>query len=297
MILEEDTEYYWRARYYDNHGAPSEWSQLELFSTEYLGDDGDGNGVPDDQEVGSTVDLDKDGVNDFEQDDIRCVELAEGKTQLGVSARNSAGSADVISLAYEDPSAIGAGVGGSNQPLEVPFGLINFKVRVDQPGDEAVITVYFSKPAPKDTVWYKYDPVEGTWVDYSAYSSMSANRKTIQMTLIDGGDGDADGTANGVIVDPAGLVIPPASNSVSNITDSAGDTLGVGGCFIGAASPRNASAAQSGQSDWLRPVRGREAAVAFTILMLVLAGRFAFARLAHLIRERMQIAVGARLRF
>ena len=293
LILEEDTEYYWRARYYDNHGVPSEWSQSEFFATEYLGDDSDGNGVPDDQEVGTAVDLDRDGVSDYEQADIRCVELAGNKTQIGVSARYSGGPAEVLSLSYEDPGAIGAGIGGSNQPVDIPFGLINFKVLVDQPGDEAIITVYFSKPAPKDTVWYKYDPVEGSWVDFSKYSSMAANRKSLQLTLVDGGEGDADGVANGIIVDPAGLVIPPESLSFSDASDSVGDAIRLGGCFISASDDHH-QVSESGT--WRHAVRGREAAIGFVILMLLLAGRCAAGHLAQVIREKMQLAVGARLR-
>lgn len=293
LILEEDTEYYWRARYYDSHGVPSEWSQSGFFATEYLGGDGDGNGVPDDQEVGTAVDLDRDGIPDYEQADIRCVELAGNKTQIGVSARYSGSPAEVLSLAYEDPGAIGAGIGGSNQPVDIPFGLINFKVLVGQPGDEAIITVYFSKPAPKDTVWYKYDPVEGNWVDFSAYSRMSANRKTIQLTLIDGGEGDADGIANGIIVDPAGLVIPPDSVSFSDASDSVGDAMGLGGCFISAsADQREVSVSGS----WRHAARGREAAIGFAILMLLLAGRCAAGHVAQVIRAKMQLVVGARLR-
>jgi hypothetical protein len=291
--LEEDTEYYWRARFYDNFGEPSEWSQHGYFSTEYLGNDGDGNGVPDDQEVGATVDLDRDGVYDLEQHDIKCVDVVGSKTQLGVSTRSAGGLAEVISLTSEDPGDIGANVGGSNQPQDIPFGLINFKLLVDQPGDEVTITIYFSKPAPKNTVWYKYDPVEDTWVDFSAYSSMSANRKTMELTLTDGGDGDADGIANGIIVDPAGLVIPPSSGSISDASDSVVDAIGFGGCFINASTERKKPLASHG---WYRAIQGREAAVGFAFIMLLIAGRYAASHLARMIREKNQMAVGARLR-
>jgi hypothetical protein len=293
LILDEDTEYYWRARNFDNYGLPSEWSQIGYFSTEYLGNDGDGNGVPDDQEVAATVDLDKDSVYDREQSDIKCVEVVGGKTQLGVSTRDSGGLARVISLASEDPGEIGAGIGGASQPQEVPFGLINFKVLVDQPGDEVMITIYFSKPAPKNTVWYKYDPVEGSWVDFSAFSRMSGNRKTLELTLTDGGEGDADGIANGIIVDPAGLVIPPSSGSVSDASDSLGDAIGLGSCFISASANRHGPVVSHG---WHRAVRGREAAVGFAFVMLLVAGRCVVTRVKRLIRQRNQMAVGARLR-
>jgi len=122
---------------------------------------------------------------------------------------------------------------------------------------------------------------------------MSANRKTIQLTLIDGGEGDADGIANGIIVDPAGLVIPPDSVSFSDASDSVGDAMGLGGCFISAsADQREVSVSGS----WRHAARGREAAIGFAILMLLLAGRCAAGHVAQVIRAKMQLAVGARLR-
>ena len=290
LILEADTEYYWRARCYDNHGAASDWSVSEYFYTEYFTGDGNGNGVPDDQEIPASADLDKNGVPDFEQVDIKCVELVDGGNQLGIG---TSGTAEVVSLISEDPGEIGAGIGGSHQPKEVPFGLVNFRLKVAQPGDQAVVTIYFAKPAPRGTLWYKYDPVEGDWVDFSAYCKMDANRKSLRLTLTDGGQGDADGIANGIIIDPAGLAIPPASGSVSDASESGLGAIGIGGCFIDATSNRG-RASLSGS--WPEVVRGREAAAGFFCVMLLIAGRYAASRLARLIRERNQMAVGARVR-
>jgi hypothetical protein len=210
-----------------------------------------------------------------------------------LSTQNSPTTAGIISLVLEDPSVFGDVIGGFNQPEEIPYGLINFKVAVDQPGDEVQISVYFPEPVPANAVWYKYDPVTGVWTDFSPYCSMAADRRSMQLMLRDGGEGDADGIANGVIVDPAGLVIPPSSGSVSDASDSVVDAIGLGGCFI------NASAAQHGSpvsQGWYRAVKGREAAAGFVFVMLLIAGRCAASRLTRLIRERSQMAVGARLR-
>jgi hypothetical protein len=115
----------------------------------------------------------------------------------------------------------------------------------------------------------------------------------LDLTLTDGGEGDADGVANGVIVDPAGLVIPPSSGSGSNALDSVGDAMGLGSCFISASADRNGPSVTHG---WYRAVQGREAAVGFAIVMLLIAGRCLAICLARLIRERNQMAAGARLR-
>ena len=87
----------------------------------------------------------------------------------------------------------------------MPFGLINFKIAVAKPGDQAVVKLYFSKAASYFSKWYKYDPIADKWYDFSAYAKFAADRRSVTLTLLDGGPGDADGVANGVIVDPAGI--------------------------------------------------------------------------------------------
>jgi hypothetical protein len=91
------------------------------------------------------------------------------------------------------------------KPKSMPFALINFKIAVAKPGDKAVVKLYFSKTASYFSKWYKYDPVADRWYDFSAYAKFASDRRSVTLTLTDGGPGDADGVANGVIVDPAGV--------------------------------------------------------------------------------------------
>lgn len=46
------------------------------------------------------------------------------------------------------------------------------------------------------------------------------------LNLVDGGSGDADGLANGVILDPGGITFPVADE------DSGGGGGGSSGCFV-----------------------------------------------------------------
>lgn len=88
---------------------------------------------------------------------------------------------------------------------EMPYGMLDFSVRVDHPGDTAEVTVYLPEPAPAGYTWFKYNPESG-WTDFSEYAVFNADRTTVTLTLVDGGLGDDDGTADGVIHDPSGLV-------------------------------------------------------------------------------------------
>jgi len=113
----------------------------------------------------------------------------------------------------------------------MPLGLISFKVEVGTAGDTAEVTVYLSKPEPNDATWYKYDSING-WQDYSDYATFSADRRSVMLELKDGSFGDADGTENGIIVDPSGFDTVSDNN---NIGTDPPEGLGLGFCFINTA--------------------------------------------------------------
>jgi len=184
------------------------------------------SGVPADQMVDNSVDLNGDGIPDNEQMDIIMSVITEGGTgskQIGVSA----GGADVFveTVSSSSSSAIGD---TRNMPESFPFGLVNFRLKVTRPDGTATAVVYLSEPAAEDARWYKYDPIDG-WMDYSAHATFSADRRSITIELKDGDYGDLDHVVNGEILDPSGL--GSSSSSGSTVVASGG---GGGGCFIGA---------------------------------------------------------------
>jgi hypothetical protein len=223
LILHDNTVYYWRVRFYDDLNNVSEWSEIFSFTTIAL-DDADSNkdGIPDDQEVDDTLDIDDNKTPDINQDNIKCVNTIIGDEQIGVKAGANVISVD--SIKSIDPDIISD---TTNKPDEILLGLISFKLKVENVGDTAEVTIYLSEPAPSGAKWYKYDSING-WQDYLAHTVFSADRRSVIMQLKDGGYGDADGVENGVIIEPSGLGIvnPPPSSTVSNNS---------GGCFIATA--------------------------------------------------------------
>lgn len=262
LILEEDTDYRWQARFINNRQTESAWSASATFTTDKPGQDLNGNGIPDHQEVDAYVDLDQDGTPDIDQVDIKCLNSPDGLKQIGVSIRDSETVQSVVSIEAEDPEALGADADTAGKPESMPYGVLNFKLIVDQPGDEAVVTIYLSEPAPNNAFWYKYDPVNKVWLDYSEFTQFSADRKSVYLFLVDGGFGDADGTENGVIIDPLGLGVSSAAAPVAAAGGGSGSSSG---CFISTA---NYNPAAAGPADILKKMRGIELALMFLVLLV-----------------------------
>jgi uncharacterized protein (TIGR03790 family) len=223
-IFDINSTYFWRAKFHYESGAQSEWS-LPFSLTTVTSDetDQDMNGIPDNQEINDpNLDMDADGTPDISQMDMKSVKSAFADIAVGVQA--GANTTAIESLSWIDPDTI---VDLGNRPEDLPVGLINFKISVNSPGASAEVVVYFSQPAPADAQWYQYNPLIG-WQDYSIYANFSADRKSVTLAFTDGGIGDIDGAANGVIVDPSGISTTTATGDGNDpITpDDPNDTPG-----------------------------------------------------------------------
>lgn len=258
LVLDPVTEYTWQAQFIDNHGNVSQWSAPGTFITEANPSDRDDDGIPDQQQVAASLDLDQDGISDIDQDDIRCVNVEGGTTQVGISIREADAVLSIAALASENPRDLSTTAKkAADTPESLTYGLIHFKLEVEQAGDEAVVVIYLSEPAPMGGIWYKYDPVDKIWHDCSAYTEFSDDRTAVYLTLQDGGFGDADGIANGIIVDPIGFGIPAAEASSSG---------GSAGCFITSATGGGTGIAEA-FLPW-RQIRGIEVGLLFALLLL-----------------------------
>jgi len=200
-----------------------EISLLQLWRTQLAG-------VPADQRVDDTVDLNEDGIPDNQQPDvILSANTADGSgsKQIGVSPVGT--TVVVESLESVAASTISE---TANRPEDFPFDLVNYRLTVTSPDGTAQVTVYLSEPAPADAKWYKYDTLEG-WIDYYDHATFSADRKSVTLELKDGDYGDLDRIVNGEIVDPGGVGVTASTTPVPPPSSSGGG--GGGGCFIDSA--------------------------------------------------------------
>jgi uncharacterized repeat protein (TIGR01451 family) len=86
--------------------------------------------------------------------------------------------------------------------LVFPHGFFSFNVTGLTQGQTVVVTLTLPDIVPVGTEYWKYHAAEGGWIRIPMGSDDGDNILTI--TLVDGGLGDDDGIANGLIVDQGG---------------------------------------------------------------------------------------------
>ncbi|MFC1883094.1 choice-of-anchor U domain-containing protein, partial [Thermodesulfobacteriota bacterium] len=277
LILEEKTDYIWQVRFINNHDAESDWSESGYITTDLADHDQNGNGIPDSQEVAVDLDMDDDGVTDSEQADIKCINSETNDVQIGVSVKDSENVASIISMEIEEVEEPTTEEKSNGKPGTIQFGLIDFKILVNAPGDETVVTIHLSRAALGKGILYKYDPINDEWLDYSDYAEFSKNRKVVYLTLKDGGFGDADGIENGIIVDPLTIAEPSSGGGDSGVTAVVGDILESVwpkvACFISTAAHKPGD-----RLNIWSEIRGRELVILFFVILLGYLGKLVLGR-------------------
>jgi hypothetical protein len=234
-VLDRETTYEVSVQFYDSFSEVSEWSDTVEFTTTSEIVDFDGDGIPDDQEVDGTVDLNEDGIPDNDQPNVikSAHSAVAGKQPLGIN--KIAAAVDNIGLLEPiHPSEI---LDKKNKPKKFLFGLAAYRLQLDQVGATIQVKVYYAEDISGADRYYIYDTVNG-WQDYTQYTTFNPDGRSVTVELKDGGHGDSDGVANGVIVDPGGV----AGAATGGLDSGAG-----GGCFI-------ATAEHTGQHNWLQAI-------------------------------------------
>ncbi len=222
LVLEADATYYVRVRFYDVYLEGSDWSDTMEFTTAGDVNDVNGNGVVDNQEVGDEVDLNGDGIADNDQPElIKCARATDGSGIIGVCKVSDSIEA-IEAIETIDPATL------SDKPVDFLFGLFSYRIRLHEAGTTATVRIYFSEDISDASTFYKYDTIGG-WQDYAQYTTFNDDGRSITLELQDGGYGDSDRAANGLIVDPGGLA-EAASVEVDIIRDDGKDKWY--GCFI-----------------------------------------------------------------
>jgi hypothetical protein len=227
MILKPNETYYVRVRFYDIYSAVSEWSDSAEFTTAYYVIDNNGDGVPDEWEVDGTVDFNLNGIPDiFEPENIKCVRAADGSVNIGVE-KISDSITEIQAVDAIDPADIPY---SPERPADIIYGLFSYRLILNQPGAVARVRVYFSAGIYPTDNFYKYDTLNG-WYNYTHYTTFNDDGQSFILELTDGGNGDSDGVANGIITDPGGISSGSSFPSSGEL-DAGGELRG---CFLATA--------------------------------------------------------------
>ncbi|MEE9517805.1 MAG: Ig-like domain-containing protein, partial [Candidatus Adiutricales bacterium] len=154
--------------------------------------------------VHSIIDSDGDGLVDVLDDQPNDASMASPLTVTGKGNLTISGAtlSNVQTLPDFDPSLIQTGKPEASE-FSFPYGLIRFSALVPNAGDSATITIVFPEDIENETRYYK---VTDAGFEEFAGAVFSGGR-TVTLSLTDGGAGDRDGVANGVILDPGGLAV------------------------------------------------------------------------------------------
>ncbi len=187
------------------------------------GADSNNNGVLDSEENDyPNADFDNDGQKDYQ--DRQTTRLRQGNGDEKVILHAQKGNfRNALALHDEDPA-----VSQNGRPAgsACPYGAFKFEITDLTPGDSVVVTIVFPNAIPTGSGYYKISAANG-WQEIPIGDNDGDN--TITITLKDGDPlTDADGTANGVIVDPGTLVLGEDEPEEPAKSDGGG-----GGCFIG----------------------------------------------------------------
>jgi|GEM_PF-1453955 len=177
----------------------------------------------------SAIDTDNDGIKDLIEDDGPNAGDANNdgtpdSLQKNVATFVGAVTGRYKSLAVDSVCQINAAsmmaepTSPADAGYDYPVGLMDFTADCGTPGLTATVTQYYFDTTNHSYVLRKYDSNNKTYftVDTANLQSLTVDGRgatKATFTATDGSSLDMDNSANGIIVDPAGLamVVPPAS--------------------------------------------------------------------------------------
>jgi hypothetical protein len=181
---------------------------------------------------------------DSDNDDNSSDDSDDGNSSLTVSVQ-TAKNTGTATLSVDETSGCGisevdsineANLGtDTTPPVQFPHGLLEFTTLCVAPGATVTITMIFPSEIPIDSEYWKI--VNDEWFKLpNDLVGDNDGDNVLTITLTDGGTGDADGVANGQIVDPGGPGVPINSNSSGSSCDGkiiiTNDLTIIGKCVI-----------------------------------------------------------------
>ena len=193
----------------DGMDLDSEVNFFPVVVCDYFDEDGDGIDTLIEENAPNIGDANADGVADSQQADVGSLVSRTTSDYYTVDASisgNGSSLTDVITAA--EPASDG-------DPLyNYPFGLVEFTVNNPTPGFSGTVRVYFHGVTDlTDYVYRKYNPYTDTWytlptVSFGTAMVGGSSVAYADIPYTDGGNSDADLSANGTIFYIGGAALP-----------------------------------------------------------------------------------------
>lgn len=233
LVLDGSATYTCQVRYYDDHGLMSQWSSPVTFTTHCPENAWCDDSISKDPTTVPDTDLNGDQVLDADEPQvIRTIQSLDGQTIIGIGVEET--DSEIDAAAIIDPGA--EETDADSYDLSA-YRLFTYRILVDEPGAESLVTLYFSGDTTPQTGWICYD-ASGEWNDDISEIYPQAGTSMVIRMVEDGGAEDADGVVNGVIIDVLGIDGSPVPDGVDHSLDNLNeaDNPGAAGgssCFIG----------------------------------------------------------------
>ncbi|MCP4682416.1 MAG: IPTL-CTERM sorting domain-containing protein [Desulfobacterales bacterium] len=175
-------------------------------------DDGDGVSYVEESGPNGNVwayDGNGDSIPDNTQGSVASLHTEDGTQYITLEETNGFQLANVTAVPNPSP-------GDAPEGINFPYGFFEFMITGLTPGQSTTLNLFLPEGAHVETYW-KYGPMPWTpaanWYEfmYSSGTGATITDNVVSMVFIDGGRGDDDLTANGVIIDQGGPGASPLS--------------------------------------------------------------------------------------
>ncbi|PTB88906.1 hypothetical protein C9928_05110 [Pseudidiomarina aestuarii] len=157
--------------------------------------------------VDDSFDSDGDGISDCTDPDPYDAQVASVALDGGNSLAMSTDLGAFGDITIIDPDTA-SNQNGRPEDSTFPYDLVSYTVGNLNPGDSVTVVLEYPAALATGTRIFKYNDTDG----FVEFESAEINGATVTLTLTDGGAGDADGEANGTIVDPVGPLLVEESD-------------------------------------------------------------------------------------
>lgn len=200
------------------------WNNTQTVDLGYLDWDEDSISNSVEAQAPNNGDLNNDGIIDLAQSNVTSFLSQATSRYVALEASNScaASQSQIVAASTNDTA------------YTYPQGLMDFQLSCATPGTTSTVAQYYvsipdSNYTARKFINGTYVTIPGATISRETVDGQSVTRLTYQVK--DGGELDADGIENGVIVDPAGLAV--ALSSAQGSADNTGAAIGAPNTGIG----------------------------------------------------------------